>query len=110
MNGVKTTENILPSLQAQVQKYPNQLVNAGKDTIARQNLPAKEFSAISNSQFEQAGNQYLANAGSQMFLSLKTNPVEFAGLITAIAGLFFVILFGFKTEIFGQTASHSRIA
>lgn len=33
-----------------------------------------------------------------MFLSLKTNPVEVAGLITALAGLFFVILFSFKTE------------
>ncbi len=102
VNGVKTKENILSNLQAQVQKHPQQLVNAGKDTIARQNLPAKEFSAITNAQFEQAGNQYLTNAGGQMFMSLKTNPVEFAGLLTAIAGLFFVILFGFRTEILLQ--------
>jgi tetratricopeptide (TPR) repeat protein len=33
-----------------------------------------------------------------MFLSLNTNPVELAGLITALAGTFFVILFAFRTE------------
>ena len=68
------------------------------DLIAKQNIPAKEFAAISNSQFEQAGRQFLNNAGKDMYLSLKTNPVEFAGLLTAIAGLFFVILFSFRTD------------
>ncbi len=33
-----------------------------------------------------------------MYLSLNTNPVELAGLITALAGTFFVILFAFRTE------------
>jgi cytochrome c-type biogenesis protein CcsB len=34
-----------------------------------------------------------------MFLSLKTNPVEFSGLITGIVALGFVLLFGYKTDL-----------
>jgi cytochrome c-type biogenesis protein CcsB len=33
-----------------------------------------------------------------LFLSFGTNPVELSGLITGLAGLFFVILFSFRTE------------
>ena len=33
-----------------------------------------------------------------MFLSLNTNPVEIAGLLTALAGTFFVVLFAFNTD------------
>jgi cytochrome c-type biogenesis protein CcsB len=40
---------------------------------------------------------YQANA-DDLYLSLKTNPVELAGLITALAGTFFVLLFGFQTQ------------
>jgi ABC-type transport system involved in cytochrome c biogenesis permease subunit len=36
--------------------------------------------------------------GSKMFTSLNTNPVEVAGLITALAGTFFVMLFAFRTD------------
>lgn len=99
VNGVKTTTDVKPLLQAQVQNYSSQLVTAGKDLTATQNIPAKEFAAISDIQFEQAGRQFINTAGDKMFLSLKTNPVEFAGLITAIAGLFFVIFFSFKTDL-----------
>lgn len=97
-SGVKTIKDVNPRLQAQVQQNPEQLIIAGKELIAKQNLPAKEFAAISEIQFEQSGRQFLQSTGDSMFLSLKTNPVEFAGLISAIAGLFFVILFSFRTE------------
>jgi cytochrome c-type biogenesis protein CcsB len=40
----------------------------------------------------------LQTNGDKLFLSLNTNPVEVSGLITALAGTFFVILFAFKTE------------
>jgi cytochrome c-type biogenesis protein CcsB len=33
-----------------------------------------------------------------MYLSLGANPVEFSGLLTALAGTFFVILFSVKTD------------
>ena len=51
-------------------------------------------------QLDQAAKTYLVQRGDTLFLSLKTNPVEFVGLITALAGTFFIILFGFRTEHF----------
>jgi cytochrome c-type biogenesis protein CcsB len=36
--------------------------------------------------------------GDKLYLSVGTNPVELAGLLTALAGTFFVVLFGFKTD------------
>ncbi len=96
--GVNSATEIYPRLQTQLKEHPQQLVSAGKNILARQNISAKEFSAISEIQFEQTGRQFLQTNGNKMFLSLKTNPVEFAGLITAIAGLFFVLLFSFRTE------------
>jgi ABC-type transport system involved in cytochrome c biogenesis permease subunit len=90
--------DIFPKMQEQVKTDPSQLIAAGRQLISQQNLPAKEFAAIPPAQFEQAGQQYLRGAGPTMFLSFKTNPVEFAGLLTAIAGLGFVLLFGFRTE------------
>lgn len=99
VSGVRSISDVYPRLQQQIAQDQGQLVTAGKDLVARQNLPAKEFAAISDIQFEQTARQFLSSAGDQMFLSLKTNPVEFAGLITAVAGLFFVILFSFRTEL-----------
>ena len=49
-------------------------------------------------QLEQAARSYIQTYGNQLFLSFKTNPVELSGLITGLAGTFFVILFGFRTE------------
>lgn len=96
--GVESINDVYPRLQTQIKQNPQQLVIAGKELVSKQNLSAKEFAAIPELQFEQSGRQFMQSTGDKMFLSLKTNPVEFAGLITSIAGLFFVILFGFKTE------------
>ncbi|MEZ5307660.1 MAG: cytochrome c biogenesis protein CcsA [Pyrinomonadaceae bacterium] len=98
INGVKNTKEVYPKVQEQVKQHPELLEAVGRDLIARQGMPAKEFAAIQPAQFQMAANQFLQNAGPQMFLSLKTNPVEFSGLISAAAGLFFVLLFGLKTE------------
>jgi cytochrome c-type biogenesis protein CcsB len=98
VNGVKGIKDVYPRLQTQIEEDPSQVVIAGKELVAKQNLSASEFSAVTETQFEQSGQQFLERAGDKMFLSLKTNPVEFSGLITVIAGLFFVILFSFKTE------------
>ncbi len=97
-SGVKQNSNVYQRLQTQIEQNPAQLTIAGKELTAKQNLSAQEFSATSETQFQQQGQQFLQRAGDKMFLSLKTNPVEFAGLLTAIAGLFFVILFSFRTE------------
>lgn len=85
-------------LQAQLAADPTQLITAGRAIAERQDLSAKEFAAITPTQHEQMGRQYLQQNGDRMYLSVGTNPVEIAGLITALAGTFFVVLFGFKTE------------
>jgi cytochrome c-type biogenesis protein CcsB len=40
----------------------------------------------------------MQSSGSEMFLSLNTNPVEVAALITALVATFFVLVFSFRTE------------
>src|SRR5688572_10197945 len=98
VSGIKTTTDVPAKLQAQVASQPEQLVVAGRAIAEKQQMSASEFAAITPSQFEQAGRQYLQMNGKDMFLSLNTNPVEVAGLLTALAGTFFVVLFGFNTE------------
>jgi cytochrome c-type biogenesis protein CcsB len=98
VSGIKSAGNIYPQLQAQLQRNEGQYLSVGKELAARQNLPAKEFAALTPQQFDQTGRQFFQTNGSRMFLSLNTNPVELAGLITALAGTFFVILFAFRTE------------
>ena len=98
VNGIKSTASAGQVLETQLASDSNQFALVGKDLLARQSLPAEQFAAIPISQFEATGKQFLANNKGDMFLSLKTNPVELSGLITALAGTFFVILFGFRTE------------
>lgn len=98
VTGVEGINDVYPRLQTQIQQEPSLVAAAGRELVSKQGLSAQEFSAITPAQFDQAGRQFLQNTGSTMFLSLKTNPVEFAGLITAIAGLFFVMLFSFRTK------------
>jgi cytochrome c-type biogenesis protein CcsB len=98
VSGIKTTTDAYPKLQAQIAKDPAQYLLAGRAIAERQQMSAQEFAAITPSQLEQVGKNSLQNSGDKLFLSLNTNPVEVAGLITALAGLFFVILFSFRTD------------
>lgn len=98
VSGIKTTNDVFPKLQAQIASDPAQLITSGKAILERQELTAREFSALTPTQFEQTAKGYLQNNGDKLFLGLNTNPVELAGLITALAGLFFVILFSFRTD------------
>ncbi|MGI8849721.1 MAG: cytochrome c biogenesis protein CcsA, partial [Pyrinomonadaceae bacterium] len=59
---------------------------------------AQEFAALNVTQLDQTARKYLEVNGNRMFASLNTNPVELSGLLTALAGTFFVILFAFRTE------------
>ena len=80
--------DVQTKMQQQLATDARQYIVAGKALAERQNLPAKELSAITPLQFDQMGRTYFqANAG-QLYLSLKTNPVELTGLITALAGTF----------------------
>lgn len=98
VTGVKSAGQIYPQLQAQLAKTPWQYVAVGREIASKQELPAQQFAALTNTQLEMTAKQFLQNSGDRMFLSLNTNPVELAGLLTALAGTFFVILFGFRTE------------
>lgn len=98
VSGVSTIQDVYPKLQTQIQQNPQLVAAAGRELVSKQGMSAQEFGAITPSQFQQAGQNFLQQAGSKMFLSLKTNPVEFAGLLTGVAGLFFVMLFSFRTE------------
>ena len=98
VSGIKSSTDVYPKLQAQLAQNPNQYLTAGREIASKQGLSAQEFAALTPTQFEQAGKQYFQTNGEKMFLNLNANPVELAGLITALAGTFFVILFAFRTE------------
>jgi ABC-type transport system involved in cytochrome c biogenesis permease subunit len=106
VSGVKSTTQIEAKLNQQLANNSSQFVTVGKEIatkeLARRSLSAQqlaqEFNQISNAQFEAVGKEYLQQNGSQMYLNLGTNPVEFSGVLTALAGILFVILFSFKTD------------
>ncbi|MDQ3748755.1 MAG: cytochrome c biogenesis protein CcsA [Acidobacteriota bacterium] len=98
VSGIKSTTDVYPKLQAQLAQNPGQYIVAGKAIAERENLSAQEYAALTPTQLDQAAKQYLQTNGGKMFTSLNTNPVELAGLITALAGIFFVILFAFRTD------------
>ncbi|HEY0426629.1 MAG TPA: cytochrome c biogenesis protein CcsA [Pyrinomonadaceae bacterium] len=102
VSGIKSTTDVYPKLQAQLAAKPSQYLIVGKEIgsrqVAAQQMSAQEFGALTPTQFEQFAKQSLQMNGSKMYLSLNTNPVELAGLITALAGTFFVILFAFRTD------------
>jgi cytochrome c-type biogenesis protein CcsB len=98
VNGVNSIKDVQPRLQTQLQNHPQQLLTAGREIARQQNLTPEVMAQVAPAQFQKAAEQYFAQTGSTMYLSLRTNPVEFAGLITALAGTFFVLLFSFRTE------------
>jgi cytochrome c-type biogenesis protein CcsB len=98
VSGIKNTADVLPRLEAQLQAAPQQMLYAGRSIGERQGLTGEEMAQVTPAQFTEAAQMYLQQSGQQMFLSLNTNPVELAGLITALAGTFFVLLFSFRTE------------
>jgi cytochrome c-type biogenesis protein CcsB len=98
VSGIKSSSNVYPRLQEQLAKNPSQFMTAGRAIAEKQQLSAKEFAALTPNQLEQTGKQQFQTNGDKMYLSINANPVELAGLITALAGTFFVILFSFRTE------------
>lgn len=96
--GIRGTTNVPAKLNAQVAADSTQYLTAGRAMAERQNLTAAEYAAISPIQLEQMGRQYVQMNGDRMYLSLNTNPVEIAGLLTVLAGTFFVILFAVRTD------------
>lgn len=98
VSGIRSQTDTAQALKAQLAADPSQYIVAGKALAERQQLSAKEFAALTPQQLDQYGRSYVQTNGDAMFLSLNSNPVELAGLLTAIAGTFFILLFGFRTE------------
>lgn len=98
VSGIKSTTDVQAKLQAQLTQHPAQYLAVGKEIANKQQLSVQEMAAITPQQFDQAGRQYFQQNANKMYLSLNSNPVEFAGLLTALAGTFFVILFAFRTD------------
>lgn len=98
VGGIRGTADVPAKLTSQLAAEPSQYVVAGRALAERQQLTAQEYAALSPIQLEQMGRQYVQMNGERLYLSLNTNPVELAGLLTALAGTFFVILFAFRTE------------
>jgi cytochrome c-type biogenesis protein CcsB len=96
--GVNTIPDAAAALQSQLASDPGQYVVAGRALAEKQQLSAREFAALTPSELDQRGRSYIQANGRSMFLSLNTNPVELSGLITALAGTLFVLLFSFRTE------------
>lgn len=98
VSGVRSGTGVFPQLQKQLAAEPEQHAVAGRAIAERQQLSAREFATLSPIQLEQMGRSYIQANGEKLYMSLNTNPVEVAGLITALAGTFFVLLFGFRTD------------
>lgn len=98
VSAVKSGGNIEAQLTEQLTKNPSQYLIVGKEIASKQGMSAQEFSQITNAQFDQYGRQIYQQRSKEMYLSFGTNPVEFSGVLTALAGLFFVIMFSFKTD------------
>ncbi|HMS42307.1 MAG TPA: cytochrome c biogenesis protein CcsA [Pyrinomonadaceae bacterium] len=102
VSGIKSNQNINAKLQDQLAQNPAQFTIVGKEIASKQvaanQLSATEFAALTPTQFEMTGKQYFQQNGEKMYSSLNTNPVEVAGLLTALGATFFVILFAFRTE------------
>jgi cytochrome c-type biogenesis protein CcsB len=98
VSGIRSTADAPARLQAQLTAAPAQYIVAGRAMAERQDLSIQELAALSPTQLEQMGRQYVQQNGDKLYTSLNTNPVELAGLLTGLAATFFVILFGFRTE------------
>ncbi len=98
VSGVRNIEDPQARLKAQLDAEPSQYITAGRAIAERQSLTATEFASITPIQLEQTGRSYFQANAEKLYLSLNTNPVEVAGLVTGMAGILFVILFSFRTE------------
>jgi len=98
ISGIKGTTDVQARLETQLTANPAQYATAGRAIAERQQLSVKEFAAITGPQFEQTGRSYFTANADKFYLSLNTNPVEVAGLLTALAATFFVLLFSFRTD------------
>ncbi len=96
--GMNDNAAVASRLQAQLNADPSQYVIAGQQMADNQQLTTQELAQMTPRQFEAMGRAYFQGSGDSMFLSLNTNPVEVASLLTALVGTMFILFFSFRTE------------
>ena len=96
--GVRDNANVGSRLNAQLAADNYQYVVAGMAMAENQQLSVAELSQMTAKQHEQMGRAYIQANGDKMFMSLQTNPVEVAALLTALVGTLFVLFFAFRTD------------
>ncbi len=65
--------------------------------LQQQEIPQEQINAMGSAQLASIGSSWVQQNGAQLHMSLNSNPVELAALITAFAGTLFVVIFSFKT-------------
>jgi cytochrome c-type biogenesis protein CcsB len=78
---------------------PNQYPKFGAWLAEQQGMSAEQVRAIDPARFVAASEQFIAERGSSLVLSLNANPVELSALITAFAATLFVVFFSFRTDV-----------
>jgi ABC-type transport system involved in cytochrome c biogenesis permease subunit len=89
---VKTMTDIVSRID------PRQYERFGAWMAEQQGMNKAQIADLGHEQLFSSAEQFVAQKGSTLFLSLNANPVELAALITAFAATLFVILFSFRTE------------
>jgi ABC-type transport system involved in cytochrome c biogenesis permease subunit len=77
---------------------PRQFAQFGKWLAGQQGATKAQLAQASPDQLVMMAQDWVAQNGSSLSLSLNANPVELAALITALAATLFVIIFSFRTE------------
>ncbi len=66
--------------------------------LQQQEIPQSQISSMPSEQLANIASTWIQQNGDKLHLSLNSNPVELAALITACAGTLFVVLFSVKTK------------
>jgi cytochrome c-type biogenesis protein CcsB len=89
---IKTIQNVVDHIStSQYERFAVWMMQ-------QEDVPAAQISAMSSAQLLDISGKWITDNASKLHLSLNANPVELAALITAFAGTFFIVLFGFKTD------------
>ena len=77
---------------------PRQFAQFGKWMAEQEGVPKEQIAQAYPEQLIAITQDFIAQNGDRLSLSLNANPVELAALITAFAATLFVIIFSFRTE------------
>ena len=98
VSGVKSATDVPAELKAQLAANPDSICGCRTRHSRKRKSVGAGICSVDSGAIGSSRKTYLVQRGDTLFLNLKTNPVEFVGLITALAGTFFIFLFSFRTE------------